>query len=129
MPTKQCTAGSSLLHSTATKGPHHLFSKSRENRLLTRRAYLEVHARILMTLGEDHQRIFLYLGKYRSKLGKNREGLLGAEFVSDDTRSIPERSQSRTTQNKCFLKERQSCEVRAESLKQDADDQRVPRAD
>ena len=43
-----------------------------------------------MKLGEDNQRIVLYLGKYRSKLGKNREGLLGAEFVSDDTRSIPE---------------------------------------
>ena len=128
MPTKQFTAGSSLLDSTATKRPRHLSSESRENRFLTRLANSEVHARTTTTLREDNQRIILYLGKLPSSLGKIQERLLGAEFDSDDTRSTSERSESCTTQNNCFLKERQALEVRAESLKQDARDQRVPKA-
>ena len=88
MPTKQFTAGSSLLDSTATKGPRHLSSESRENRFLTRLANLEVYARTTTILREDNQRIvLLYLGKLPSSLGKIQERLLRAEFDSDDTRS------------------------------------------
>ena len=121
MPTKHFPAGNSLLDSTANKGPRHLSSKSRENGLQTRPEFLEVHARFVMTLEEDNQRIVFYLGK-------NWEGLLGAEFVSGDIRSAPERSQRCTTQNKRFLKKKQACEVRAASLKQDSYDPHVPRA-
>ena len=90
MPTKQFTAGSSLLDSTATKGPRHLSYESRENRFLTRLANLEVHARTTTILREDNQRIVLYLGKLPSSLGKIQERLLGAKFDSDDTRSTSE---------------------------------------
>ena len=57
MPTKQFTEGSSLLDSTATKGPSHLSSESRENRFLTCLVNSEVHARTTTTLREVNQRI------------------------------------------------------------------------